>query len=253
MLNDRPHADEDHHHSLLTTRTIIGQGDAEQGVTEVVQAFLQHHGLHHVIAFSGGADTDFPGASPEVASLLTQATQARQVEVVTEALRLLQGHRVAILSGGTRWGVPATALSLAKTYGFKTIGIYPSTGARHALPPEAIDLAICVGPHIFDSCWGDESALFCRLLDGVIVYGGGAGTAVEMAHLLKINEARIKRGERPKFIVPVWGSGGTADALPYMPAKPAVRARCMPQTQITSGRDAALLLQENLHLFDFID
>lgn len=253
MLDDVPHADTNHHHTALTTRTIVGDGNGEHSITEPVRAFLTHHGLHHVIAFSGGADAEFPGASPEVADLLAKASQARQDEVIAEALCLLQGQRVAILSGGTRWGVPAGALTLAKRYGFKTIGVYPSAGSKHALPTDIVDLAICVGPHIFDSCWGDESPLFCRLLDGAIVYGGGAGTAVEMAHLLKINEARIKRGDRPKFIVPIWGSGGTADALPYMPAKPDVRARCMPQIRVASGRAAALLLQEQLNLLDFVD
>lgn len=253
MLDDVPHAEDDHHPISVSTRTISGGDGDERSVGAVVEAFLTHYGLHRVVAFSGGAEVDFPGASPELADLLGRAAEARQREVIGEVLCFLQGQRVAILSGGTRWGVPATALTLAKDYGFKTIGVYPEAGSRHALPTALVDLSIRVGSHVFDSCWGDESPLFCRLLDGVVVYGGGAGTAVEMAHLLKINEARVKRGLRPKFIVPVWGSGGTADALPYMPAKPAVRARCLPQTQITSGREAAALLQEHLQLLDFID
>jgi hypothetical protein len=99
-----------------------------------------------------------------------------------------------------------------------------------------------------DSAWGDESQIFTKLLDGAIVYGGSAGTLVEMAYLLKANDKRLKKGERPKYIVPISGSGGVADGLPFVWSKPHVLTRSMPGRLIASGSGAARFLIEHLDI-----
>lgn len=52
--------------------------------------------------------------------------------VIEWTLRKLQDYRVAILTGGTKGGVPEDALKIAKKYGLNTIWVYPARGAKNA-------------------------------------------------------------------------------------------------------------------------
>lgn len=217
-------------------------------LSEVVDAWKARTGIRQVVAFSGGADR---GLGPDVEPEAVRFMEARMEREVAAAVNYLKSYHIAVLTGGTKFGVPAVAATAAKRAGLGTIGVFPWIGVKHALTSDIIDLQICVEPRFGESCWGDESAVFAKMLDGVIVYGGGAGTLVEAAHLLKINEHRLKHEQRPKFIVPIGRSGGTADTLPYFPAKVEVRAACMPQTPISSGLQAAAELERRLNLFDY--
>jgi len=177
-----------------------------ENYTARLQTFMHQHGLHKIIAFSGGSDDKLEGIPDE--SLQTsykRAMQQKEEYIVDQAMRKLQGYRIAILCGGTKWGIPQTAAVKAKKYGFKTIGVYPYIGLRHALDSALLDLSVGVEPLYGGSAWGDESPIFTKLLDGVIVYGGSAGTLVEMAHIFKMNEGILKKNGMPKYIVPIAG------------------------------------------------
>lgn len=222
--------------------------------TAVIDEFKHSYGLHKIIAFSGGADAELHGIDQDdpLQAQYKQCAAAIEERLIGDAVGKFRGHRIAILTGGTKWGVPKTATMEAKKHGLMTIGIFPLTGKRHALGDEFLDLSFCVEPAYGDSRWGDESPLFTNLLDGVIVYGGGAGTLTECAHLLKINEALLKAGgDSLKYIVPISGTGGVADGLPFIWAKPEVRSRCMPKHRVTSGIEAADIIIEKLNLYDY--
>lgn len=223
--------------------------DAEHLVrsyTQLVDDFKLNHGIHKIIAFSGGTDDKLEGVSNElIQRMYKRVMKKKQRFIIEDAMKKFRGYRVAILTGGTRWGVPLTATVLAKKYGFLTIGVYPFKGKKDVLGPKCLDLALCVEPDFGDSHWGDESILFTKLLDGVIVYGGGAGTLIEMAHVLKLNESLLKRGSH-KYIVPIAGSGGVADELTFVWGKTEIRQRSMPLQRILSGSDAADFLIDKL-------
>ncbi len=213
--------------------------------------FKQERGIEKVIGFGGGAELQQDG-------LLNQAMQPFQstidqvmAEEIEKTLIRLADYRVAILTGGTNGGIPALAARTAKKHGFATIGVTPYTGVKHSLNNDILDYRIVVEPVCEPSCWGDETPTFCKLIDALVVYGGSAGTGVEVMHLLKINEARLKAGLPMKFIVPIHGSGGTADLVPYMPTKLAVKAACLPRKPITNGLAAAEFLENHLNLFDY--
>jgi hypothetical protein len=87
----------------------------------------------------------------------------------------------------------------------------------------------------------------------MIVIGGGAGTLTECAHIQKINESLVNNNVRPKYVVPIHGTGGVADQLPYLWAKPRIRNACMPMNHIHTGNEAAQYLIEKLDLADFFD
>lgn len=225
----------------------------EKNYSAMFDTFMQYHGLHKIVAFSGGSDVSLEGVEDEELQKNYLRVEEKKVEdIIDQAIRKFQGCKIAILSGGTKWGVPKTAILKARKYNLKTIGIYPETGEKHALGEDLLDLSICVKPIIGKSYWGDESHIFAKLLDGVIVYGGGAGTLVEMSHLLKMNEVTIKNGTLLKYIVPISGTGGVADSISFLWGKVESRDKSMPTKRIFRGIDAADFLIKKLELEDFI-
>ncbi|MCB9808431.1 hypothetical protein H6770_04215 [Candidatus Peribacteria bacterium] len=224
----------------------------QHDIDQAMEKFLQDHGLHHVIAFSGGAETVLPGVAEheQLHQNYKEVQKEREARIVKEALNILRHYRVAILTGGTRFGFPKTAFEQAKDVGLKTIGVFPQTAQEKGYVLHDIDLGICIDPRFGTSTWGDESSVYGKLLDAVIVVGGGAGTLIEAAHLLKMNESRIKYGEEPKLIIPVHGTGGVADGLPFVWGKQEIKQACMPHKPVESGAAAAQFIVERIDLFN---
>lgn len=213
-------------------------------------AFRQHHGIGRIIGISGGSDTQLPGI-PEADPLQQQHAayqESLHERLLQDTLRPLRGYGIAILTGGTQWGIPKLAVQVARQHGFKTIGVLPKAGEHHALPEAMLDLKIVVEPMLGQGAWGDEGPVWTSLIDGLVVIGGAAGTLTELAHIMKLNEARCKRGERPKYMVPLFGTGGVADQVHQLWAKPAIRDRSMPRDRVYSGNQAAHLLIDALEL-----
>lgn len=218
--------------------------------TAQFERFKLDRGIAFVLALAGGADDKNPALealkasvrsdnaltaeSKERIEMLAQDASRRQIEMhVRSILEPLQGYRIAVLTGGTAWGVPDVATRIAKQLGFPTIGVYPlAAKGKSALSSEFLDFSICVHPMLQESQWGDESPILVKLLDCVVIIGGGAGTMIEVAHMLKLNE---RSGNPTKWIIPITGTGGTADKLPFFPGKPETIARCIPSVPLTSG------------------
>ena len=156
-----------------------------QKVQEYLES-LRRQGIEKIIAFSGGADEAFEG---------------RVRKVVEQSMHEFRGLPIAVLTGGTKWGLPKYASEVARNYSFPVIGIYPQRGLKHAIAN--LDFAIEVSPRYAGSEWGDESELYAKLANGVEIIGGGAGTLIELAHVLKMNEARKKDNKGPVYISPV--------------------------------------------------
>ncbi len=221
---------------------------------KAILSFLESRGIKKVIAFSGGANSKLdmvPDDDPLQERYRSCVTMLEE-RVISDAIAMFRHDPVAILTGGTRWGVPNTAVKVARQYQLPTIGVFPEIGQKYALPDDMLDLSLCVHPMHGESRWGDESPLFASVLDASIVFGGSAGTLVECAHILKLNESLIKHSPtRIKLIVPISGTGGVADGLPFIWSRPEVRSACIPSPQITSGRDAAALIRQRLLLDDY--
>lgn len=246
------------------------KGGALEDFTPIVESFKKDRGVRFVLAFSGGADdssplfrhvveslksSQEPVESDETAidALVSKAKKEYVAGIVREILLPLRGYLIAVLTGGTAWGVPSIATEVAKELGFPTIGVYPlaaSLKKENMLPESWLDLAVCVHPMIGSSQWGDEAAAYTKLLDAVIIIGGGAGTMVEVAHLLKQNE---KKGLTTKHIVPIYGTGGTADKVSFFPGKPETMARCVPPHPIVTGSEACEYLRQAVFADDIYD
>ena len=228
------------------TTHIVGGGD----YSRIVSEFKRQYGIHKIIAFSGGADVSLSGVEKNnpLQEEYRRVIQTAEETIIGEAVGLLRSHQIAVLTGGTKWGVPSIASKKAKEFGIKTIGVYPLVGQKHALDENLLDLSFCVNPLIGESNWGDESPIFANLLDGVIICSGGAGTLTECAHILKINERLMKSTTPLKYLVPIAGTGGVADFLQIISSNPDLRAKCMPNTRVTNGRRAAEILRDALEL-----
>ena len=73
--------------------------------------FKIRKGIQKVIAFSGGASSVPPEFDKELGDAISKASSQLEESVISEALRLLLPYsgRVAILTGGTEWGIPSLA------------------------------------------------------------------------------------------------------------------------------------------------
>ena len=232
-----------------------------QNIGQAIEDFKKKHGIMFVLAFSGGADDSNPilthiikvngieseNTSFDIKKVIENAKFDFIRNIIEDILRPLRGYQIAIQCGGTKWGVPAIAANVAKELGFKTIGVFPLTGQKYALPENVLDLGICVHPMIGNSRWGDETPVFCKTLDSVVVIGGGAGTMVEIAHLLKMNES--SRG-KIRHILPVSGTGGTADDISYFPGKPGTMVECIPSKPLFKGEEILEHLRTETNIDD---
>lgn len=243
---------------------LVMRPDPEQDVLEHIEEFKRERGIEYILAFSGGADDNSQLISEITAELksnlptdthtsvdtiMNRAKNALVDRIVRDTLMPLRGYKIAILTGGTVWGVPKIAAAVARELDFPTIGIYPLVAENkgYDLKDDMLDVRICVHPSTGDSRWGDESPTFVRLFNGVVIIGGGAGTMVEVAHALKRNELK----DRPvKTMIPIIGSGGTADRVMSFPGKPQTMAKCLPPKSITTGAEASMYLRQNVFYED---
>lgn len=239
----------DHHQGIAKQRCVYVRTKRSK-FTNRIKEFLQKAGIKTVIAFSGSADIE----------------ENKVRKVIEETIRkLAQFKSVAILTGGTSFGVPKIATEMAKQYGMRTIAVTPSTGIKYKLSSRLLDLRIVVEPMYDQSEWSDESSLFALLSNGVVMIAGGAGTLTEAAHIFKINERRIKKqnalkiGELPDaddkppiYISAIPGFGGTSDLLYVLTSvfKPEVRRKSLRPEPPANGIEAADFLIQKLNLFE---
>lgn len=206
-------------------------------IAERIRGFKRSKGVKAIIAFSGGADEDNSDVK----------------EVIRDAIEVLRHYQVAILTGGTQGGIPEMASAEAADKKLPTIGIFPIRAQAKVL--DKLDLKISVDATYEESDWGDESSLFAKVADGIIVIGGGAGTSLEFAHAMKLNEKRIKDGLLPTFVVPIKGFGGVADIMDAARIfKPSVIDRSIPHwPNYGDGAGAAFFLIDHLKISRKVD
>ncbi len=182
-------------------------------LTSKIDFFKKDRGIDHVIAFSGSSI----GNNNE---LLIQ-------NVIEEIIASFKNKLIGILTGGTTFGVSNHAIVIAKQYKLPTIGIFPSIGAKYALDRKFLDLPIEVPPILEKSQWGDESSIFAKTLDSMIIIGGGFGTLIEVSHVLKINEYRNKKGLALKRIIPIIDFKGVSQQLPLLDINTDIQDKCI--------------------------
>jgi predicted Rossmann-fold nucleotide-binding protein len=235
--------------------------DPDHTAITTIEQIKQQHRIKLTIAFSGDSEIKLPQLahdktpeSLELQKAYSKIQTTRTEKLVQEFLQKFTGLEdcIAILTGGTKGGVPEIVGKAAKHQGFQTIGIYPETGCKYFLGDDIIDIPICITSTYQDckqsthwstpSYWGDESSMFAKTLDAVVVIGGSAGTLIEMAYVLKMNAKILKakhKGEagsnKLKYIVPVSGFGGVSEDLHHIWADAQVKEESILSFTVTDG------------------
>ncbi|MDP3882344.1 MAG: hypothetical protein Q8Q31_05700 [Nanoarchaeota archaeon] len=205
----------------------------KEDLTILLEA-LSRQRVEKIIAFSGGSECN---GSAEV--------------LAEESLALLKDYRIAIVNGGTAWGLSKYTTQSARRLGIPVIGVYPTRGERYAI--KDLDFALEVEPRFGDSEWGDATEIFSKLVHGAEVIEGGLCTAVEFAYLMKVNVGRISHNQEPVYVVPIMSESNprlntVANMAHLFPIKKEVAVACMPDFEVYNGRAAAEYLVRKLKL-----
>jgi predicted Rossmann-fold nucleotide-binding protein len=229
----------DTHFPAVTTLELVLATNSEQ-LTEQIANFKRQQGIRKLIAFCGGSAAAGPA----------------QEAVLTDIFAHLRpfAPSVAILTGGTCGGLPEAATRLAHRHGLGVLAVVPACAKPENLLAE-VACRIRVEALIDVSTWGSEAAVLLNLADAVVLLGGGAGTLIELANALKINEGRLRTRaavlaptplRSPIVLAPVTGQGGVADLMPTLLANGIINRplwdACLPAVPLHSGQEAAAYL-----------
>lgn len=195
---------------------------------------LNRLGVEKIIAFSGGSE------SGNLAESIAEAS-----------LDVFKDYPVAILNGGTSWGLSKCTTEMAKKRNLPVIGVFPSRGVKYAM--KELDFPIEVKPTYGSSEWGDATEIFAKLPHGVEIIEGALGTTIEFAYLMKINEGRIHYSQTPVYIVPIRSAplpdlSNVANLSHLFPIKSDIMKACMPNLDIYDGKSAADFLIQKLNI-----
>lgn len=204
-----------------------------EGLTETFAEFFERYNIKNIISFSGGTEVD----------------ESRVDRILNESFEVLSEHNgIAILTGGTVWGLPGRASQLATKYKMPTIGVFPRRGEKDT-DRYALSRVVITPPRYGDSEFGDETELFVKLSDGMIMIAGGYGTALEYFYAMKINDRRVrpKYGQRPIYIAPVYGLGGFSERAYDLVFNENLR-QVLPEEPVNNGIEAAGFLVKKLKI-----
>lgn len=149
--------------------------------------FREKYGITHCLGIIGASNFN---ASKDDYLLLESAFSI---------LRQNYGQ-TAIISGGTKGGIPEFAVNFAFSKNIPTVGVLPDAGKKYSLP--GLDLDIVVPPPILgDIIWGSETPVLASLVDTVFVFGGEWGTLIEIATIVKNQKYRERKGLPPVKII----------------------------------------------------
>ena len=226
----------------------MSMGHEEIDHQKAYQEFRERHGVHFILAVSGGAQTGIPGLpySHQVVQDYVKNLNDRIRKVIRDCLCQFRSYGIAVMTSGTQNGVPRIATEEAKELGLRTIFVYPWRARKYRMKEYNADLDLVIGSTIGDSEWGDDSPVFAKLLDAMLVIGGATGTLLEATHVFKINESAINHkgesGVRVKYVVPIRGFGGTSEMLHFLCFRDEVGLACMPHESVYTGQRAGELL-----------
>jgi len=228
--------------------------DTYEEIWNAVEKLKKEFGVELIIAFSGWGNwlnDYFWSENEDLKEKVSEFIDSKKREIIEWFIKRLRDYKVAILTGWTKWDVPKIAVEEANKYHIPTIWVLPERGKKYSLE-EKLNLEIIISPIYQESQFGDESSIFSKLADAIIVLWGWAGTLIEIAHVLKINEARLKYWERIKYIVPIAGIPWLSERLNYIPMSKEIRDLVFPKIEIRHVTHAFDWLRKKILLDDFL-
>jgi len=169
------------HQGLLRNSDSFSQG---------IDNFRQRMGMKKILGIVGSSDFKRMDEYEEVRNWLMYSFDRARDRV----------GDFGVVCGGTKGGIPELAIRVAKENGLFAIGVCPEDGEKYLLE-SVVDLAVMIPRPLYGNVtWGSETPVLASLADGLVVAGGGWGTLVEVATVMKRNKSLKKHGER---MVPV--------------------------------------------------
>ncbi len=200
--------------------------EVQQALTE----FRNKFAISYIVSISGGAE---------------EHNLVYAHNTVAQLIDGLKDTSCAILTGGTQGGIPELGTKIAKENNLPTIAVFPPKAKKYVLYNE-IDLPIeTLPPSLGPASFGSETPSFAQLPDYAVFIGGSYGTLAEASTMMKVNTKRKKDNVEPIYIVPIVGSEGVAELIPLLVQLSPNLAYCLPQFQITTGKDAASFIKDN--------
>jgi SLOG cluster4 family len=190
------------------------------------------------------ADSDFKKLTDDFSSRV-------KTVIIEDIMMRLRDYNVWILTGGTSWDVPKLATICAKKYGLPTIWVLPERWEKYSLGKD-LDTEMVVNSQYGKSQFGDESPILTKLADGAFVIGGWSGTLVEIAHMMKINEAHLKYDKPLKKIIPVSSVHWVSSMAHLLPWQMEAKQKTFPQREIHDGIEAFEALRSMMQLDDIM-
>lgn len=186
--------------SIQDKRALTEEGTIAQHrqlVRFELEYFCRQYGVTFIVAVIGSL------------SEMNLEKATTDITTIVSALRTLS---CAVLTGGTRGGVPELATTIAQQHTVPTIGVFPPNAQQDQLAE--LSLAIeTLPPSVGVPTFGTETATLVQLPKYAVVIGGAMGTLAEVATMLKINRRRLSKKEQPIEILPIHGTGGVADMM----------------------------------------
>lgn len=171
-------------------------------------------------------------------------------KIIYEIMRRLRDYKVAILTWWTKRWVPKIATEIAKELGFPTIWVYPTRWEKYSLDDNLLNLQISVPSIYWESERWDESNVFAKIADAIVLLWWWAGTLIEYAHVMKMNEWLINNGKEPKKIAPVTWIQWVWDMLSYIPVNDEVKRKTLPQISLLNWEEVFERLKIHVDLED---
>jgi hypothetical protein len=185
----------------------------------------------------------------EISEKIEHYWQLVKEKVIKDIITRLKDYYVAILTWWTKWDVPNIATKIAKENNIPTIWIFPRRWEKYSMWDD-LNMEIVVDSQYGESHFWDESSLFAKLADWMFVIWWWAGTLIEFAHVMKINEALKKYWEDVKKIVPISWIPWVSDSLHYIPWDEDIKKITFPNTIISNWKDAFDWMLKELDMYD---
>lgn len=173
-------------------------------------------------------------------------------EIINDIMKRLKDYNIAILTWWTSWDVPKIATKLAREYNLPTIWVLPERWKKSSMWKEYLNAEIVVPPIFWESHYWDESSIYAKLLDWAFMVWWWAGTLIEFAHIMKINEWLNKYNKKLKKIVPITWIPWVAEAVSYIPWNEEIKSLTFPNRNIIEPKEAFEILKKDLDLDDIL-
>lgn len=195
-------------------------------IQNAIAEFKQKFAVSYIVSISGSADKKYEKLAEDEITCLVKGLKK-------------SNSKFAVLSGGTKTGVPEIATQVARKNDIPTIGVFPPKARSSGdVLYDILDLPIeTLAPSIGKPGFGTETPSFAQLPDYAVFIGGGLGTAMEACMMLKLNKSRIEKHEVPIFICPI-GSDRATELIPLLASLEPILASCL-AINLLSGSDAA--------------